>query len=514
MLQQSDLLRSLFGPLSSGHYSFWVVAIEWLLIGIPIYVILRFLQGTRGARLVWGVGLILAVSVLVMNVVGQRFELERINLIYRYVVLALIMIALVVFQPELRRGLMRIGERGWLTWTRGTQRVIERSSTRRPAFQAQDGALIAIERTTSLGAVSESGVEIDGTVSAELIQTVFWPGSALHDMGMIIQGERIVAAGCQFPLADSEEVDRVLGSRHRAAVGMSQECDAIVIVVSEETGAISIAEHGRLRRAVSAETLRKTLLGAFAPEAEEPPKPEAEESPSQRSDCPAEVAEDESATASENRTRLRQRKAPNVQQLKLILVTVVLTFVIWSTADQLLTDLVDVTVTVKPAPTGDPRIIVETVPAGRNTFQIRLEGPRRLVEQVRQEGLGLVSLPVRDQPNGVYRIDVQRELSVYPEPFRGLRIVSVEPSHVQVAIDRLVTETMPVAVRTGALEYEVPPTAEPAQVEVTMRQSVLDTLGPQDRCVYVEVESLLGDRPEGVALEIPGVPIEAMVGGA
>lgn len=280
MLGQFDFLRSLFPPLTGGNYRLWVVAVELILIGVPVYLALRFLRGTRGARLVRAVGLILVVSFLLVRLVVQKFGLERINYLYSYFVLAVTLIALVVFQTELRRGLMRIGEQGWFRWwSKGTRKTVDPIISAVASLSKKKiGALIAIERTTSLGGVTESGVRLNALVSAELIETIFWPGSVLHDMGMIIQDERIVAAGCQFPLADSEDIDRSLGSRHRAAVGMSHECDAVVVVVSEETGTISVAERGRLRRSLSPDSLRELLVEALCGElkpAEPPQKPES-----------------------------------------------------------------------------------------------------------------------------------------------------------------------------------------------------------------------------------------------
>ncbi len=243
----------------------WAVAVELLLIGLPVYLVLRFLRGTRGERLVWAVGLILAVSFLLMRLVAQRFGLDRINFLYPYFVLSILAVALIVFQPELRRGLIRIGERGWLrAWSRSTQRAIDPLVAAVGRLSKKKiGALIAIERTTSLGGVAETGVLLDARISVELLESIFWPGSALHDMGAIIEEGRLVAAGCQFPLADTEDVDRSLGSRHRAAVGLSPECDAIVVVVSEETGTISVAERGRLRRSFTPDSLRDLLTEAL-----------------------------------------------------------------------------------------------------------------------------------------------------------------------------------------------------------------------------------------------------------
>jgi len=239
----------------------WVALIELLLIGSVVYSALRALQGTRGARLVRAVLTILAVSFAVVWLIAERFGFERINALYPYFILGVFLVSLVAFQTELRRLLLKIGEGAWLRrWIRTGDEVIE------PLVTAVDrlakkkiGAVIAVERSAEAGAIVESGVPLDAVVSAELLETIFWPGSALHDLGVMISQGRIRAAGCQFPLVESADVDRSLGSRHRAAIGMSQEADAVVIVVSEETGTISLAIHGRLRRGFTAETLRETL---------------------------------------------------------------------------------------------------------------------------------------------------------------------------------------------------------------------------------------------------------------
>lgn len=266
LLLQIDFLRSLVQPFTSGQYSLLAVAVELLLIGAPVYLILRFLRGTRGERLVWAVGLILGVSFLLVRLVAQKFGLDRINFLYPYFVLAILAVALVVFQTELRRGLIRIGERGWFrAWSKSAKRAIDPVVTAAARLSKKKiGALIAIERSTSLGGVAETGIQIDAVVSAELLESVFWPGSALHDMAAIVADGRLVAARCQFPLADTGELDGSLGSRHRAAVGMSQECDAVVVVVSEETGTISVAERGRLRRSLTPDSLHDLLISAFS----------------------------------------------------------------------------------------------------------------------------------------------------------------------------------------------------------------------------------------------------------
>jgi len=264
---QADLPRLIKSVIERAWDRPGITVIELLLIGGVVYAMLRFLHGTRGARLVRAVVIILVLSFAVVRVLATRFEFDRINVLYPYFVLAVFLVSLVAFQSELRRMLIRLGEGGWLQgWSKSVVEVVdpvvlavERLSKRKI------GALIAIERRTETGALIESGVRLDAKVSVELLETIFWPGTALHDLGVIIHGNRISAAGCQLPLVESAEVDRALGSRHRAALGMSQEADAVVIVVSEETGAISVAIHGRLRRSLTIEALRSTLTKELTP---------------------------------------------------------------------------------------------------------------------------------------------------------------------------------------------------------------------------------------------------------
>ncbi|UCG17156.1 MAG: diadenylate cyclase CdaA [Phycisphaerales bacterium] len=250
-----------------GAYDLFKVGLEMLLIAVVVYTTLRFLQGTRGARLMRAIGLIVVVSFLVVRLIAVKLELDRINYVYPYFLGAVFLITLIVFQTELRRGLLILGADWWSrAWAEDASRIVE------PVVEAvaslskkKVGALIAIERGVGMAGLAETGVQLDATVSADLLSAIYWPGSVLHDMGVIIRKGRIVAASCQFPLADSGDVDRSLGSRHRAAIGMSHESDALVIVVSEETGTISVAEHGRLRRSLTVDALRQILRTGLAP---------------------------------------------------------------------------------------------------------------------------------------------------------------------------------------------------------------------------------------------------------
>lgn len=272
-------LSEWFFRLRGSGYGPFNVLLEWLLIGTVVYLCMRFLRGTRGSRVFMGVVFVLVAATLLVKLVAEQLGLERIKILYPYVVMGMFLVTLIVFQPELRRGLMRLGEARWLrSWTSDVDRLIE-ELCRAAAYLAKNkiGALVAIERDVPLGQIASAGVRLDAELSAELLMTVFWPGSALHDLGVVVQAGRISAAGCQFPLVESEELENAFGSRHRAAVGLSQESDAVIVVISEETGTISIAERGRLLRPLTIDSLRRTLtdmLSKDRPQSE--PEPAAD----------------------------------------------------------------------------------------------------------------------------------------------------------------------------------------------------------------------------------------------
>lgn len=242
-------------------YQWWVVAIELLLIGLVVYWVLRFLRGTRGAGMLKGIGFVLISLYLIVRIVGTQFGLDRLEFLYRQFLLFLAAACVVVFQPELRRALMRLGEtrlfRGWSSQIDEEIEALVEAATF--LSRRKIGALVAIEREVGLGGIAESGTRINADLTADLLETLFWPNSPLHDLGVIIRQGRIDYAGVQFPLAESGDLERELGSRHRAAVGLSQESDAVVLVVSEETGDVSIAERGQLIRKLTPEGLRGLL---------------------------------------------------------------------------------------------------------------------------------------------------------------------------------------------------------------------------------------------------------------
>jgi diadenylate cyclase len=243
-----------------GAYSWWSVAIEWLIIGTVLYWIMRFLRGTRGARLLRGIALFL-IGLYALVSFLDGLGLERVAFLYRQFLSIAALAVIVVFQPELRRALMRLGEtrlfRGWSGQV--GEDIAELVEAATFCSKRKIGALIAVERDVGLGGIAETATRINADLTAELLETIFWPNSPLHDLGVVISQGKVAFAGVQFPLAEEGTLERELGSRHRAAVGLSNESDAVVIVVSEETGDISIAERGVLMRKLTPDALRGML---------------------------------------------------------------------------------------------------------------------------------------------------------------------------------------------------------------------------------------------------------------
>jgi diadenylate cyclase len=249
------------------HYEWWVVVVELLLIGLVIWWVVDFLEGTRGERLFRGVILILVSGVLVLNLVVERLPFDRLQYLYRGFLIAVLIVAVAAFQPEIRRVLIQIGQpRIWAGSSHQLSRTIEELVTTVTELSAaRIGAIIVLERQVALGEFIETGVHLDARVTSDLLKTIFYPGTPLHDMGVVIRGDRIVAASVQLPLAEAGSVAGVeLGSRHRAAVGITAGSDALCLVVSEETGAISIACDGKLIRNVTESQVRSHLVGGAA----------------------------------------------------------------------------------------------------------------------------------------------------------------------------------------------------------------------------------------------------------
>ena len=260
LLDLFESVRQLWSRVS--NYALWQVVIEFALIWVVVYLAFRFLRGTRGAHVLKGVGIVILLATVAVSLLsGQEGDFDRLKYLYGNSLFFVAIALLIVFQPELRRALVRLGEAKIFRGPATPGASVIEELKRAVSYLARNkiGALIAIERETGLADWANTGTAMNANVTAELIETIFWPGSALHDMGVVVKGDRVLAAGVQFPLAEGDNVAQELGSRHRAALGLSQESDCLVIVVSEETGTISLAERGELIRKLTPETLQKML---------------------------------------------------------------------------------------------------------------------------------------------------------------------------------------------------------------------------------------------------------------
>ena len=237
----------------------WRDLVEVAVVAFALYRVMLLFQGTRTLRIVMGLGILIVVYAL-----SWLFKLTMLEyllgFVFQYGAIAL----LVVFAPELRSALAHLGEAriGDLFLS------MERREVAEEIFEAVErlsrssiGAILAIERETSLESYAESGSTLDARVTADLLSTIFTPYSPLHDGAAIIRGDMIIAAGCILPLSQSPIADRSIGTRHRAALGLSEETDALVLVVSEERATVSIAERGRLWRDLSPLEVRGVLAG-------------------------------------------------------------------------------------------------------------------------------------------------------------------------------------------------------------------------------------------------------------
>ncbi|MDA7881059.1 diadenylate cyclase CdaA [Akkermansiaceae bacterium] len=239
----------------------WRAAAEIGVLWLLIYQIFRVFRATRGARILVG----LAVVVIVLTLASQLLELKVIEWIIKSAAAILAFGLLIIFQPELRNALARLGSTNLFSFSTTHQKVFLETLADAVVKLSNKrfGALFAIERSINLEDYESTGVTIDSLLSVELVTTIFHPKTALHDGGMILSQERILAAGCIFPVSQKELSDRALGLRHRAGFGISEESDAVAIVVSEETGAISIILNGKMLRDLPEAEFREKLEDIF-----------------------------------------------------------------------------------------------------------------------------------------------------------------------------------------------------------------------------------------------------------
>jgi diadenylate cyclase len=249
--------------------------LDILIVTALVYQLLLLIRGTRAVQLVTGVGiLILAYGI------SRRLGLYTLQYVLQYLGVVIPIALLVIFQPELRRMLEQLGRGGVLVsgfapYGVGREEVIRMvndvSRASRILGLRKIGALIVVERRTGLGDFIDTGVKVDAIVTVQLLISLFFPNSPLHDGAAIIRGNRVVAAGCLLPLSENPAVSKTLGTRHRAGLGVAEQGDAVAIIVSEETGTVTLAREGALLRGLSEEELKAALLELCAGE----PRPAA-----------------------------------------------------------------------------------------------------------------------------------------------------------------------------------------------------------------------------------------------
>ena len=247
--------------------AFWEILIELGVIWLGVYLVFRFLQGTRGAGVIRGLGILGVILILLWLVLLNTESFNRLDVIFSRFLEILAFLLIVIFQPELRQAAIRIGQTKFLRGTRTAEDTTISAIAEAADFLSRNqfGAIIAIERNVQLGGLVEGDQHIDAAVSARLIQSIFWPSSPLHDLGVVVRNDRILAAGVQFPLAEEGSLPSNYGSRHRAALGLATESDCVVVIVSEETGRIGIAVNGGFEMQMNQEELRKRLRELLSP---------------------------------------------------------------------------------------------------------------------------------------------------------------------------------------------------------------------------------------------------------
>jgi diadenylate cyclase len=238
----------------------WRPALEMFILAVGIYYASRFVRGTRGWPVVIGFVILLvalALGATLLNLTVLRWILDKASV---FIILG----ALVIFQPELRRMLGELGNLPLFATAHEQRESIEVIiQTCERLADVKIGALVAVEQSIQLQEAVESGIPVDCEATPEMLETIFFPNNAIHDGGVIIKGDRIAYAACIFPLSQRQDLNTSLGTRHRAALGLSEETDAVVVAVSEETGAISHAYKGQLVRGVTIEELRAFLTSVL-----------------------------------------------------------------------------------------------------------------------------------------------------------------------------------------------------------------------------------------------------------
>ncbi len=239
--------------------------LEIFILFLLFYSVIRFVRERRGGGILKGLAFLIAAGMVLLFVLVKQLKLPVLEKLFDEFLPLSLTALIIIFQPELRMGLIRLGQNPLVgTFLKSDARVVE-EVVKAVTRMAKDrvGALIALQREVELGAYAEGRAAIDAEVSAEMLETIFWPGSSLHDGAVVIRKDRIASAGCLFPLSDNPDLSSRLGTRHRAALGVSEQSDAIVVVVSEERGEVSVAMGGRLEQNVAPEALEEILEESF-----------------------------------------------------------------------------------------------------------------------------------------------------------------------------------------------------------------------------------------------------------
>ncbi|MDH4164366.1 MAG: diadenylate cyclase CdaA [Nitrospirota bacterium] len=249
------------------HYRWFQDTVDIALVYYIIYRLLLIIKGTRAFKMLVGIGLI-----VITLVASRTLEFYTLDWIIYSFWSQIVIAVVIIFQPEIRRALAQMGERRFfktLSPVESSKFIEEIVKASVSMANKRIGALIVLERETDLTTIVEMGTNLDAKVSKELLTSIFLPYSPIHDGATIIRGGRLVAAGCFLPLTLSSNISKALGTRHRAAVGLTEETDAVVVVVSEETGEISIVMDGKIEAGIDAPRLRKHISDLFVREISE-----------------------------------------------------------------------------------------------------------------------------------------------------------------------------------------------------------------------------------------------------
>jgi uncharacterized protein (TIGR00159 family) len=270
-------------------------SIDILVVAIGVYWLLKLIRGTRAVQIMVGLLLLIGASTL-----SQLFQLSTLNWIFDHFLSSAVLIIIVLFQHDIRRMLARVGRGVSPTATRRQETQLLEEVVRAAVMLAQKrvGALIVLERDTQLDDQVEGGLVIDAALSKDLLVSLFLPYSPLHDGAVLIQSARISRAGCILPLSERHDLPEGLGTRHRAAVGLTEETDAVVVVVSEETSDITLVAGGELSRDLDAARLRSKLREALATPRDEPPAGDGRDDSSGDPEVGAAVTQPARSTAS------------------------------------------------------------------------------------------------------------------------------------------------------------------------------------------------------------------------